>query len=202
MSEWQHIQPPAGTWERERVLLRHQEQARRCGTSYREAMASADERPLDLEHRALARLLAGAELEKQDRYAEAAEQYREGLAYEPGDVFCAYFLHNNYGYCLNYLGRPAEAEWYCRAAIELDPSRPNGFKNLGVSYAERGDYRRAVDAWIAATYAYPEDVRSLDLLEDLLEERPELERDIPELSSAVEMCRHVVRLVGARDWEP
>lgn len=202
MSEWQHIQPPAGPWERERILERHREEARRCGASYREAMASRDTRPLDLEHRALGRLLAGAELEKAGRYAEAAEQYREGLGFEPGEPFCAYFLHNNYGYCLNILGRYAEAEWYCGAAIELDPSRPNGFKNLGISYAGRGDYGRATNAWIAGTYAYPEDARSLGLLEDLLDDRPELKRDIPGLGPAVEECRRVVRLAGGRGWEP
>jgi Flp pilus assembly protein TadD len=163
-------------------------------------MASGDTRSLGLEHRALRHLLAGAELEKADRYAEAAEQYREDLALEPGDPFCAYFLHNNYGYCLNVLGRHAEAEWYCRAAIDLDPSRPNGFKNLGISYAERGDFGPATDAWIAATYTYPEDPRSLGLLEDLLDERPELEREIPRLGAALEECRWVVRLVGARNW--
>lgn len=201
MSEWDHIRPPSGTWERERILERHRETARRCGASYREAMASADTQPLDLEHRAFRHLLAGADLEKLGRYAEAAEQYGEGLAFEPGDPFCAYFLHNNYGYCLNVLGRHAEAEWYCRAAIELDPSRPNGFKNLGISYASRGEYGRATDAWIAATYTYPEDPRSLGLLEDLLDERPELEREIPELGAALEECRCVVRLVGARSWE-
>jgi tetratricopeptide (TPR) repeat protein len=164
-------------------------------------MASGDTRPLDLEHRALLRLLAGTDLEKVNRHAEAAEQYREGLAFEPGDPFCAYFLHNNYGYCLNILGRHAEAEWYCRAAIDLDPSRPNGFKNLGISYAERGEYERATDAWIAATYTYPEDPRSLGLLEDLLDERPDLERKIRGLGAALEECRLAVRLVGARSWE-
>jgi tetratricopeptide (TPR) repeat protein len=79
------------------------------------------------------RLVAGMEHEKAGEYEKAAERYRLGLAYEPGERFCAYFLHNNYGYCLNVLGQHAEAEWYCRAAIDLDPSRPNGFKNLGIS---------------------------------------------------------------------
>jgi tetratricopeptide (TPR) repeat protein len=165
-------------------------------------MASADTRPLDLEHRAVRRLLAGTEFEKLDRYAEAAEQYREGLAFEPGDPFCAYFLHNNYGYCLNRLGRHEEAEWYCRAAIQLDPTRPNAFKNLGISYAERGEYERATDAWIAGTYTYPEDTRSLVLLENMLDHRPELRSEISGLGAALEECRYAVRLVGARSWEP
>ena len=82
------------------------------------------------------------------------------------------------------------------------PVASERLKNIGISFAERGEYGRATDAWIAATYAYPEDERSLGLLEDLLEERPDLERDTPGLGPAVEECRLLVRLAGGRSWEP
>lgn len=136
------------------------------------------------------------EHEKAGEYETAAECYRLGLSYEPGDRFCAYFLHNNYGFCLNVLGQHADAEWYCRTAIELDPSRPNAFKNLGISLEARGEYEPAIEAWITGTRVCPEDPRSLGHLERLLEEQPHLERGL-ELGTAIEDCRRAVGQAAA-----
>jgi tetratricopeptide (TPR) repeat protein len=107
-----------------------------------------------LEQKAACVLVMGATAEKKQDFEAAVRFYREALAMEPvrNDVW--YFIHNNLGYSLNMLGQFAEGEKFCRAAIEINPFRPNGHKNLGIALAGQGRYREAARCFVTATLAH------------------------------------------------
>jgi len=125
-------------------------------------------------------------------YDRALELYAQGLVLKPKDKKVAYFLHNNAGYCLNLLGKHAEAERYCRLAIEIDSNRYNAFKNLGISLAGKNDLVGAAWAYVKATKIWPLDPRAFHLLEKLLTDHPELPSQYPGILRELEACRTAV----------
>ncbi len=70
---------------------------------------------------------------------------------EPMRYDAWYIIPNNLGYSLNMRGRSVEGEKYGRAAIAINPCRPNGHKNLGIALAGKGQSREAAKCFIAAT---------------------------------------------------
>lgn len=145
---------------------RHADALRRLA----ELLARAAE-PAD---RALLLLTMGQSSEKLGNYEGAAGHYEQARALEPADPWVAYFVHNNLGYCMNELGRFAEAERLCRRAIELDSARANAFKNLGIALQGLGRLADAARAFLDATWTTPRDGRAHALLEQLLEAHPAL----------------------------
>jgi len=131
-------------------------------------------------------LALGQLLEQGDHYAEAEAMYAQGLAILPAAGDVGYFLHNNRGYCLNLLGRHAEAEVHCRAAIALDPVRHNAHKNLGLALAGQGRLGEAACCLLEADRRFPGDERARGHLTALLTENPELLEADPALATA---CR-------------
>ena len=131
-------------------------------------------------------LRAGQLLEQQDRYAEAEAMYARGLALRAAGMDVAYFLHNNRGYCLNLLGRHADAEVHTRAAIALDPTRHNAHKNLGLALAGQGRLEEAARSLLEADRRCPPDTRARGHLTELLAEHPEILVGDPPLATA---CR-------------
>jgi len=136
--------------------------------------------------------------EKVGDYAAAIGYYKEALALEPASTFTWYFIHNNLGYSLNTLGRFAEGEELCRKAIQIDPARSNGHKNLGIALAGQGQYHDAAQAFVAATQANASDPRALRLLEDLLKQHPDLEY---EFQDDVELCRKAIEVAAKKAEE-
>ena len=116
----------------------------------------------------------GQVLEQQDRYAEAEAAYARGLAILPPAGEVGYLLHNNRGYCLNKLGRHAEAEVHCRAAIALDPTPHNAHKNLGLALAGQGQFVEAARCLLEADRRWPGDGRARRHLAELLAAHPEV----------------------------
>lgn len=119
-------------------------------------------------------LALGQLLEQRDSYAEAEAAYAGGVAILPAAGEVGYFLHNNRGYCLNILGRHAEAEVHCRAAIALDPARHNAHKNLGLALAGQGRFVEAAHCLLEADRRYPADPRARRHLAELLAAHPEV----------------------------
>lgn len=149
---------------------------------------------LDLEQRAACVLAMGALAEKQEDFEAAVQFYRHALSMEPERNDVWYFVNNNLGYSLNRLGQFAEGEKCCRAAVEINPSRPNGHKNLGIALAGQGQPTEAAKSFVMATKVAPGDTRSLDLLKNLLRQHPELEDEFgPELSR----CEQMVKFAAA-----
>lgn len=128
-------------------------------------------------------LIRGCLLERAGEFQGAAREYHEGLKVCECDGEVTYFLHNNLGYCFNQLGRPREAEEYCRKAIALDPERHNAHKNLGVALAGLGRPEEAARSLLIAVEICPSDPRALLHLRGLLKERPETSRVLLEAAA-------------------
>ncbi len=123
--------------------------------------------------RAFYLLALGQILEELGDYTGALEVYTQALPLEPADGGTWYLINNNLGYCLNYLGRHAEAEAHCRRAIEIDPNRHNAYKNLGIALENQGKFAEAARNYRRAAELCPADRRAARHLEALLAVHPE-----------------------------
>jgi tetratricopeptide (TPR) repeat protein len=172
------------TWQMARFysIIGRQEEAKGCVTRLMEAWTD------DPGKQAAGYLALGQLLEQHDSYAEAEAAYARGLAILPAAGEVGYFLHNNRGYCLNTLGRHAEAEVHCRAATALDPARHNAHKNLGLALAGQGRYVQAARCLLEADRRWPADERARRHLADLLAAHPEI--PVEELDLAAECQAH------------
>jgi tetratricopeptide (TPR) repeat protein len=147
------------------------------------------------EDRARCFLNMGQAMEQSRHFPAAAGYYKEALALEPMHTSTWYFVNNNLGFCLTALDRFAEAEVYCRKAIETDPNRPNAYRNLGAALSAQGQYRDAAQCFIAATQVNAADDRAFRLLRDLLRDHPELEF---EFETAAACCQKAVEAAARK----
>ena len=152
----------------------------------------------DPEQKAQCVLTMGQAMEQIGDYPAAVRYYKEALALEPTHTFTWYFINNNLGFSLNTLGQFAQGEIYCRKAIEVDVSRPNAHKNLGIALAGQGEHREAARSFVAATQANAADPRAFRLLQDLLRQHPELEF---EFAALAESCQKAVEVVAKKSDE-
>ncbi len=140
------------------------------------------ERFSDVEQKARCVFTMGQSAEKVGDFAAAVRYYKEALVMEPAHTFTWYFILNNLAYSLNQLGNFTEGERYCRKAIEVDGSRCNAYKNLGLALAAQRRCQEAASCFVRATKVNSGDVRSLAHLKDLVQQYPELEFEFgPEL---------------------
>jgi tetratricopeptide (TPR) repeat protein len=149
----------------------------------------------DLEERAKCVLYMGQTMEQTGNYAAAAGYYKQALALEPMHTWTWYLINDNLGFALNVMERFAEAEPYCRRAIETDANRPDAYKNLGLALAGQGQYRQAAQCYVAATQVNAADPRAYHLLMDLLQKHPELEYDF---EAAAADCRKAVETAARK----
>ncbi len=175
-------------WQLARLYnaTKRQDQALQC---LRRILASES----DLERKASCVLALGQTMEQCNDFPSAIRFYREAMAMEPSRNDTWYFIHNNLGYCYNQVGQFDEGERCCRFAIQINPLRPNGYKNLGIALAAQGKYREAVISYITGTLTYSGDARSFKLLQELIKEHPELALD---LQSHLERCEKSVRFAA------
>lgn len=131
----------------------------------------------DLEVKASCVLALGQTMEQCNDFPAAIKFYREAMAMEPMRNDTWYFIHNNLGYSYNKVGQFDEGEKCCRSAIQINPFRPNGYKNLGIALAAQGKYREAAVSYIRGTFSHAGDARSFMLLQELIREHPELAFD-------------------------
>jgi tetratricopeptide (TPR) repeat protein len=136
----------------------------------------------EAEDRAKCVLTMGQTMEQKGDFAAAASHYKEALALEPMNTWTWYFINNNLGFSLNTLGHCADAEAYCRKAIQTDPNRPNAHRNLGQSLVGQGQFREAAQCYIAATQVNAADGRAFHLLQELLDKHPELEYEFGDVA--------------------
>jgi tetratricopeptide (TPR) repeat protein len=153
------------------------------------------ERLPDAEEKAECVLTMGQAMEQVSDYPAAVRYYKEALALEPTHTFTWYFINNNLGFSLNTLGQFAEGEVYCRKALEIDPKRPNAYKNTGIALAGQGQYADSARCFIAATQANAADARAFHLLQDLLKQHPELQF---EFQDAADCCQKAVEVAAKK----
>lgn len=137
-------------------------------------------------------LQIGTAWEHAQDYEAAYRAYSRAfdLPQKPNDSW--YFLNNNSGFCLNQSGRHLEAERYCRAAIEINPSRHNAYKNLGVALAGQGRCAEAASNYIRATRLCPADARAVGLLDRLFAENKTALDEIPDFGEQLIECHELV----------
>lgn len=138
-------------------------------------------------------LRMGQAMEQAKDCAAAQEAYARAfdLPAEPNATW--YFLNNNRAYCLIETGRSAEAERFCRAAIEIEPKRHNAHKNLGLVLRNAGRIAEAAKSFIRATRLCPEDPRALGLLDELFRNHREAMEQIPNLPAQLLRCHELVQ---------
>ena len=149
----------------------------------------------DAEGKARTILGLGQMMESIGDYKAAVMCYKEALALEPSQTDVWYFINNNLGFSLNQLGQFSEGEAWCRRAIETNPNRANAYKNLGMALSGQGDFHGAGTCFVAATKVDAADPRSFKLLEQLLQNHPELEF---EFGDRVDCCREAVQAVARK----
>ncbi|HTY63830.1 MAG TPA: tetratricopeptide repeat protein [Acidobacteriota bacterium] len=138
-------------------------------------------------------LKMGQALEQLKNYRAAAKAYAQAfdLPWEQNTTW--YFLNNNRAYCLIRMGRSAEAEQYCRAAIRIEPKRQNAHKNLGIVLQKLGRIGEAAKSFIRATKLHPEDGRALALLDELYLGNREILDKLPKFSAQLLECHELVQ---------
>ena len=142
-------------------------------------------------------LALGCFMEQMRDFPGAVKYYRQALGMEPCQKDTWYFIHNNLGYSLNQLGQHDDAIPYLRHAIEIDPGRPNAYKNLGLAMEAKGQFTDAAELFVAATQVDASDARSLAHLETLVSANPELEMEVPDLPARLKACREAVKVARA-----
>lgn len=147
----------------------------------------------DLEVKASCVLALGQTMEQCNDFPAAIRFYREAMAMEPSRNDTWYFIHNNLGYCYNQVGQFEEGEKCCRVAIQINASRPNGHKNLGIALAAQGKYREAAMSYITGTFNHAGDARSFKLLQELFKEHAELAFDF---QTHFDRCEKSVRFAA------
>jgi tetratricopeptide (TPR) repeat protein len=104
----------------------------------------------------------------EQRLEIALSHFAAALELKPDKKKIIYVLLNNMGYCLNGLGRYAEAERYCRQALEVDWLRSSAYRNLGVSLEGQAKVEAAAWALVEATRVDATDERARNLLKKLI----------------------------------
>jgi tetratricopeptide (TPR) repeat protein len=184
---WAAQMEPEAPWKRAELLARMGLRASALETLQAEVANTSDHGV-----RARCYFVAGR-LREQFGQFEAASRCYQAVTPELLDDEDRYFAHNNLGYCLNRLGRHAEAEAECRRAIATDAALFNAHKNLGIALERTGRLAEAAVAYRTAALKTKSDERPLRHLRVLLANHPEIAREQPELAREAEALRRSSR---------
>jgi tetratricopeptide (TPR) repeat protein len=176
-------------------------QLRACVRAGRRAEADACAEALvalaaDDAARALRRLWLGVLMEDVGDFAAAARHYAAGAALRPADPVVHYFCLNNGGFSLNQLGRFAAAEPCLRAALAVDATRPNAYKNLGLCLSGQGRLAEAAACFLDGTVIAPSDRRALWHLQALVAQHPEVPAQVEDFAQRYARARVAVTAVA------
>lgn len=174
------------------ALARFYQQTKK-GNRALECLRKVLERTEGVEAKAATILAMGQTMETVGDFGGAVRFYKEAMCLEPMNTPTWYFINNNLGFSFNSLGQFDEGSRYCRQAIQIDPARPNAYKNLGIALAAAGDFHGAANCFVRATQADAADPRAARLLQNLLGEHPELQF---EFEAQAECCRRAVQAVA------
>lgn len=149
------------------------------------------------EERARCYLVMGGEREQVRDFEGAVDFYSAAFELKPENTQVWYWINNNLGYSLVQLGRCQEAEPYLQRGIEIDPTRANAYKNLGLALLGQDRHKAAADYFVTATQTNASDPRSLRHLEELVAAHPEVLAEVPDMNEKIETCRAAVQLAAA-----
>lgn len=141
-------------------------------------------------------LAEGCQCEKREDWEGAIVSYQRSLGADPKDPLVRYFANNNLGYSLLQLGRYDEAEVYCETAIAINPSQYNAHKNLGLALEGQGRWLDAALCLAEAARLCPQNTRAWLHLNHLLNARPGLLGQAPDLVRTVKALEDSYRSAG------
>jgi tetratricopeptide (TPR) repeat protein len=141
-------------------------------TAHRSLLSQAI--PITNSEVARAHLARGEIAEAGEEWGLALEHYGIGLSLLLQDSPTAYFLFSNAAHCLNALELYSEGESYCRRAIEMDPMRPEAYRNLAVSLRGQDNLRGSALCLVEAIKINPSDECAVQFLKQLLTDHPTL----------------------------
>jgi tetratricopeptide (TPR) repeat protein len=136
----------------------------------------------EIERDARNHLIRGADCERAVDWDGAITNYLCAARLPSSDPVVRYFARNNLGFSLNQIGRFAESEMWCNAAIEVEETRYNAHKNLGVALEGQGRHLEAAQSYLRAVWIAPSEPRSARHLELLLRANPNILKDSPDLA--------------------
>ena len=139
---------------------------------------------------AKAYLARGDVAEAQEKWGLALEHYGIGLSLLPKDTKTGYFLFNNAAHCLNALELYSEGESYCRRAIDIDPTRPEAYRNLAVSRRGQGNLTGSALCLVEAIKINPSDNSAVQILKQLLTDHPTLSLQCSQIARELELIEH------------
>jgi tetratricopeptide (TPR) repeat protein len=134
-------------------------------------------------------IAAGGACEHHEDWMGSIKEYRKALVLNPADPRVHYFGHNNLAYSLLKLGKFADAEPHCRAAIEINDGKYNAHLNLGLALEGLGLLADAATSLLNAFHCAPENSRVRLNFHKLLKKHPELLSESPELNEGIAKVR-------------
>ena len=137
--------------------------------------------------RALFHLALGQTAQAEGMWHEALEHYAMGLSSAPKEPRTLYLLYTNSAHCRNMLGMYAEAEKYCRLAIETDSKRHEAYINLGISLEHQRDMTGVAWCFVEALKANPFNLQAGERLRQLLIDYPTLPMQSPWIQRELEL---------------
>ncbi len=152
-------------------------------------MNSENKMTNSVERQASDHIDAGIRYECSENWLAAANEYQQVFALNPSGWVARYSANNNLGYVLVQLGEYEQAAELCRAAIAINPGRYNAHKNLGLALQGQGHWKVAALCFVEATRLNPANARAWQHLEYLLQNRPNLLNQYPELRQLVSDMR-------------
>jgi tetratricopeptide (TPR) repeat protein len=138
------------------------------------------------EHRVQCHLALGQIATDEQQMDQAIAHFTAALELQPSSKKIEYVLRNNLGYCLNMVGRYDQGEQQCRAALDLNWTRPSAFRNLGISFHGQGKIAAAAWALLEAIKTDSADDRARMLLKKLATDHPSLLQQCPWVLSGID----------------
>jgi tetratricopeptide (TPR) repeat protein len=138
------------------------------------------------EHRVQCHLALGQIATDEQQMDQAIAHFTGALELQPSSKKIEYVLRNNLGYCLNMAGRYDQGERQCRAALDLNWTRPSAFRNLGISFHGQGKIAAAAWALVEAIKTDSADDRARILLKKLATDHPSLLQQCPWVLSGID----------------
>jgi tetratricopeptide (TPR) repeat protein len=138
------------------------------------------------EHRVQCHLALGQIATDEQQMDQAIAHFTAALELQPSSKKIEYVLRNNLGYCLNMAGRYDQGERQCRAALDLNWTRPSAFRNLGISFHGQGKIAAAAWALVEAIKTDSADDRARILLKKLATDHPSLLQQCPWVLSGID----------------
>lgn len=155
----------------------------------RDSMSSESQSIRSRERIALDHMNAAHDYERSTNWLEAADEYRKVLSLESRDWGTNYEANVFLAYALIQAGEAEKAIAYCHDAMAIRDRHPLAYATLGLAMQAQSRWNEAARCFIESTRRNPALAYAWPHLEHLLQARPNLLKDDPELERLVDEAR-------------